>query len=926
MCVTMVSAPSAYAGGWYGAVEVATRHGVNVWDAPRILAPDPTSGYWVHDGNTGVAPRLVHVDATTGSTDRHVILPRGFAAVSFAADVDGTFLLLDSASAVVTRVDAAGAVIQTFGVNGSAPGQLQRPQAIAVASDGSYYVADVTNDTVVQFERDGSVRGSFGSVGTGDGQFRHVLGLAVAANGDVYTLDDSNRRVQRFSAAGAYIARWGSIGTAPGQFGGVKSISVDHSSGDVFVADSGNSRVQRFAANGTFLNLVADGSSAHPIRRPWSVLASGGAVRVVDIAANQVRVYASDGGYTDAEGDAFLEPGALRYPRDIAVGPDGSYVVTDYFAHRMQRFAADGTHLVSFGGYGTGSGQVDTPRGVAIAANGDVFVADSANARIVRYASDGTFIAAFGSAGAGPGQFATPVNLAVLPDGNLLVGDAGNGRIQRVQPDGTWLQSIGSTGSGPGQFSGLRGIAAAPDGGFYVSDSGNGRIQRFAADGSHVSSFGSVGSAPGQFATAYRIDVLRSGNLLVTDTDNERLQILTPDGAFVDSIAPTEDSLVPSFGQSNGAVEAPDGSLLVLDRVGHRVVRLRYDDTAPTVDAAMVAVPGGVRLTASASDAGAGVDAGAGISLDGGATWSGTLDTVITAPPWSVVERRVLVRDRVGNVADPVTVSARVADTAAPIITLPRGIRTTGPVAVRGTLTFASLDADSGIASVTASFRGRAVTVTNGSVTLAKAREGAGELRIHAMDFAGNVSELRVAIVLDRTAPRLGALASHVFGDRMTPRWSDNVSGIRTATRSVQNLRFGANIVTLRATDRHGNSVTIRHPVFRHLSLARPQLNRSNGTPVASMDRAAIRGSLRFVGYAAPWYAHTDDSPVVVSEVQERLRLFGYLRRTVQPGLLDIPTIRAIQAYQRARGLPVLGTVGPRTRAALDRDLLRSFR
>jgi len=135
--------------------------------------------------------------------------------------------------------------------------------------------------------------------------------------------------------------------------------------------------------------------------------------------------------------------------------------------------------------------------------------------------------------------------------------------------------------------------------------------------------------------------------------------------------------------------------------------------------------------------------------------------------------------------------------------------------------------------------------------------------------------------------------------------------------------------VSRQVTDRAGNSRTANVAVERRLSLASPWLNagirlRGRGGDRFQPLQRQMDASFRFIGHTAPWYARTAEGPPLVREAQWRLQRMGFLSKTSRPsGVLDLATIRGVQRYQAARGIPTLGTIGARTRAALDRDLLR---
>src|SRR5262245_37944692 len=69
---------------------------------------------------------------------------------------------------------------------------------------------------------------SWGSQGSASGQFQRPAGLAVSTTGQiVYTGEIFNARIQEFDSSGSYFGVWGSQGTGLGQFGGqVRGIAI----------------------------------------------------------------------------------------------------------------------------------------------------------------------------------------------------------------------------------------------------------------------------------------------------------------------------------------------------------------------------------------------------------------------------------------------------------------------------------------------------------------------------------------------------------------------------------------------------------------------------------------------------------------------------------------------------------------------------
>ena len=121
------------------------------------------------------------------------------------------------------------------GLPGAGPGQLERPEGIAVdnspgASHGDLYVADIANHRIEKFDEDGNFLLAFGTEGTGSGQFQFLTGRSVGVGpaGEVFVAD--SERVQRFSETGAPVSQFAVAGSFF-----IGNLAVD-TTGDVYVA------------------------------------------------------------------------------------------------------------------------------------------------------------------------------------------------------------------------------------------------------------------------------------------------------------------------------------------------------------------------------------------------------------------------------------------------------------------------------------------------------------------------------------------------------------------------------------------------------------------------------------------------------------------------------------------------------------------
>ena len=88
------------------------------------------------------------------------------------------------------------------------------------------------------------------------------------------------------------------------------------------------------------------------------------------------------------------------YPKDVAVGPDGSVYVMwcmsgcNYSFNeiaqdkdRIQKFTSDGVAVSKWGADGEGDGELSDASGVAVAPDGSVYVLDSGNHRIQKFST-----------------------------------------------------------------------------------------------------------------------------------------------------------------------------------------------------------------------------------------------------------------------------------------------------------------------------------------------------------------------------------------------------------------------------------------------------------------------------------------------------------------------------------------------------------
>lgn len=266
-------------------------------------------------------------------------------------------------------------------------------------------------------------------------------------------------------------------------------------------------------------------------------------------------------------------------------------------------------------------------------------------------------------------------------------------------------------------------------------------------------------------------------------------------------------------------------------------------------------------------------------------------------------------------------------DITPPTIALKSGTITSGTTTYSASdqIRFTVRDTGVGIHTILASSGSKLLTIDGrGTLDASTLPEGKSTITIVATDLSGNKQTQRLTVTIDRTAPKLRTWTRHTAGPKVRAAFADG-KGIGVArTRQLSPLTMGASHVRMRVSDKLGNTRTVSIPVTRHISLSKPWLNHdAQGELGYSADLPSINAAFRFVGYTEPWYAFAQRSNPLVAEVQRRLHILGIATGLPRTGRLDIPTLLAVRKFQRENGISDIATVGPQTRAALDRALNR---
>ena len=298
---------------------------------------------------------------------------------------------------------------QTFGSEGTAPGQFKGPRGIEV-SDGFIYVADSSNCRIQKFTTGGEFVAAWGQQSSIDVEAGEPAGFldpwsvaaipssAPAASG-IYVADTWNHRIQKLDEAGDLIAYWGLFGqykvedpAGRGAFYGPRDIAVGPE-GRVYVADTGNKRIQVFEPNGEFaFQWGGDGAKEGRLDEPVGIAiapadapASSAGVYVADTWNRRVQVFDESGSFLRQWPIAGWDAGLSEEKPYLAVDARGYVYVTDPGHYRVLVFDYQGDYILSFGQYGSDASSFALPTGIAVGEDASVYVTDAHGNRVLAF-------------------------------------------------------------------------------------------------------------------------------------------------------------------------------------------------------------------------------------------------------------------------------------------------------------------------------------------------------------------------------------------------------------------------------------------------------------------------------------------------------------------------------------------------------------
>lgn len=308
---------------------------------------------------------------------------------------------------------------------------LNGPMAVAVDRSGDVFVADTLNNVIREIDPNGKV-----TTVAGDGRARysgdngpaalaslnHPAGIAVDAKGDLYINDENNFVVRRVGTnrvittiVGTGKAGYSGDGgpATKAQIAGAIGLTVDPE-GNLYIADTGNCVIRKVNRKGIITTVVGNGAAA----------------------------YGGDGG------PALLA--SLRYPTDVALGPDGDLYIADYFSAAVRKVnraqfittvAGNGTQGYSGDAGPARRASLHGPIRVVLDSGGNLYIETDGDGRVRQVNTDGIIhtIAGNGKPGAsgdgGPAALASlhgPYGMAIDRRETLYLADTGNNRVRVI--------------------------------------------------------------------------------------------------------------------------------------------------------------------------------------------------------------------------------------------------------------------------------------------------------------------------------------------------------------------------------------------------------------------------------------------------------------------------------------------------------------
>jgi DNA-binding beta-propeller fold protein YncE len=283
--------------------------------------------------------------------------------------------------------------------DGNPNAALRLPAGITVDPQGNLWVTDGANGRFVIFSPEGAVLETWGEQGSGEGQFEFTCGsdgyggVAFDQAGNIYVADAGNKRIQTFSPDRTFLTSWPSKSIVDSQSlstsrenqasgNEVASCPVDIAIGQdgrVYVSDRDAHVIDIFDADGRPL----DGATTSPMSPEQLTLDRDGNIWVAD-STNRVLKFSPDGNLLRVWENLNGEQRRFMAPMAIAVDEQGRVFVADQ-STRIHVFSPEGVLLGTWGSSGDDAGGFVDPVGMALDGQGHIYVVELGENRVQKF-------------------------------------------------------------------------------------------------------------------------------------------------------------------------------------------------------------------------------------------------------------------------------------------------------------------------------------------------------------------------------------------------------------------------------------------------------------------------------------------------------------------------------------------------------------
>jgi DNA-binding beta-propeller fold protein YncE len=161
--------------------------------------------------------------------------------MGLSIDRSGCIFIADTGNNRLQKLSALG--FPVFVTNPRTSPRLFSPQGVDLTHDGHCYVADTFAHCIVEFDANGHEIRRFGRQGSAHGEFDEPQDLAVDKDGRLFVIEMANNRLQVFGDEHGCLACFESS-PAVGRLSSPTGIAVGPS-GEVYISDTMNHRILR---------------------------------------------------------------------------------------------------------------------------------------------------------------------------------------------------------------------------------------------------------------------------------------------------------------------------------------------------------------------------------------------------------------------------------------------------------------------------------------------------------------------------------------------------------------------------------------------------------------------------------------------------------------------------------------------------------